>query len=364
MVYTKTIRLQCIFPFDISRIIRRSYNFLCVDDFSPFVDNLIFKVNIPADDRMAQNNAVLYNCALADLYIPADDGILNRTLDITAVGHHGTPDGRAGKVVRRAGIGCNRIERPFGNEQILHIIVIEQGEIRVHIALEVIDRRKIASVLYRTYIQIIDSVVDNIHESVDGRSFSRLLDQFYQKIPLHDTGSHGQVRTVGLAQICEEIRNTLLAVNAHQSHVPVLLLRVVYLVIKNGDVSAAVYMFVQQILKILAENHITWCDDDIFLRHTLNNAQVRGKCRDIGIVDVVQFAVLIEQKPQLAVLKVDIEVCAVAQMLGKRAGILSYINLNTVDFTVCEIGECEIDQPVSSKEGESAQRAVVLRPLT
>ncbi len=133
--------------------------------------------------------------------------------------------------------------------------------------------------------------------------------------------------------------------------------------IKNGDVSAAVYMFVQQILKILAENHITWCDDDIFLQHTLNNAQVRGKCRDIGIVDVVQFAVLIEQKLQLAVLKVDIEVCAVAQMLGKRAGILSYINLNTVDFTVCEIGECEIDQPVSSKEGESAQRAVVLQPL-
>ena len=79
------IALQCIFPPDVSGILRIGDNFFCVNDLGVLIDNLTVDRRIFADECAGKNNTVADHSAFLDHASTSNDRILDGSLDQTSV---------------------------------------------------------------------------------------------------------------------------------------------------------------------------------------------------------------------------------------------------------------------------------------
>ena len=98
--------LQDIVSSDISRMPGFCHDFSFTGNLSPFVNYLIFHMDIFTDNTVCQDHTVFDNCALFDLTSTADNGIFYSSLNQTAIGYNGIFHVSIVKILCGAGIVC------------------------------------------------------------------------------------------------------------------------------------------------------------------------------------------------------------------------------------------------------------------
>ena len=106
-------------------------------DLDIFVNDLILEVYILADGRVSADVAALDHGALADDYAACDDGILNSSADLAAVGDERVLDFCFIIVLAGGGIIGSGVDRPVGCEELSCLCRIEKLLVGVIVALSI-----------------------------------------------------------------------------------------------------------------------------------------------------------------------------------------------------------------------------------
>ncbi len=102
------------------------YHFFYVKDLSHFVHYLIFHMDIRSDFSTCKNDTVLDHSTFVDYAATPDDGILNGSLYLTAIGNNRVADSRLSLIMSRTGVIGTGIDRPFRIKQCLCSFDIDQ----------------------------------------------------------------------------------------------------------------------------------------------------------------------------------------------------------------------------------------------
>ena len=97
--------------------------------------------------------------------------------------------------------------------------------------------------------------------------------------------------------------------------------------------------------------------------HFFDAFQVLIVSSDVCVVDVVSLTCVGEKDLQFTALGVDVVMTTGTDMGNQCTRFLLYINLDTVDITVAQIGDREVDNTVSAQERESSDRTIILESL-
>ena len=97
-----------------------------MDDVGVFIHHVIFDMYILADHCGGQDNTVFHHSALFDGASPADDRVLNGSLNQAAVGYDGVFHIRIVKILCRAGVVGSGINGPFVIKEILRGFEIDK----------------------------------------------------------------------------------------------------------------------------------------------------------------------------------------------------------------------------------------------
>ena len=149
-------------------MLRISDNFSSAGDFRPFVNYLVFQMNVLADRGVGQNHAVFHNGALLDLAASADYTVFYGALNETAVGYNRILDLRSVKILSRAGVVGSGVNRPVRIEKALSRLKIDQRDISVIIALEIGNACEIASVGNAADVELSSGGFNDLRKSDHG----------------------------------------------------------------------------------------------------------------------------------------------------------------------------------------------------
>jgi hypothetical protein len=112
--------------------------------------------------------------------------------------------------------------------------------------------------------------------------------QINEKVLLHDITVHEDIVFLGIASVLGQGGDVFVLVETDHAAAEEMILRIVHLVVKHGDVCAGFNMSFQQFVIILGVDHIARFNDHIIRAHALDIVHVVQKTRDIGIVQFVR----------------------------------------------------------------------------
>ena len=184
-------------------------------------------MDIFTDHTAAQHDTVADHSALFDDAAAANDGILDRTLNHTAVGNDGVADLSRVIIMRRAGIIRTGVDRPVLMEEVLRGLVIDQGHIRIIIALEVGDRSKESAMSHTAHIQLAADLIDHIRQCEHGRKLTGLVNEIDEEFRLHHICIHENIAVLRITMVRLQREHTLLLVEIEHLAVQVGFLRIV-----------------------------------------------------------------------------------------------------------------------------------------
>ena len=117
-----------------------------MDHFGVFVHHMVFDMYIFTDGGSRKDDAVFDHGTLFDHTATSDNGILNGSLDETAVRHNRIFHICGIKILCRTGIVGPGINGPFIIKKILSGLKVDQRDICVIVTLEISNGSKISSV--------------------------------------------------------------------------------------------------------------------------------------------------------------------------------------------------------------------------
>lgn len=116
-----------------------------MDDAGVFVHDLIFQIYIFPNFGFGKKHTVFDDSAFFDDTSAADHGILNSTLNETAVADDRTFHIGSVEILGWAGVVRFCVDRPVLIEEALYIFEIHQSEVGIEITLQISDGRKISA---------------------------------------------------------------------------------------------------------------------------------------------------------------------------------------------------------------------------
>ena len=180
------------------------------------------------------------------------------------------------------------------------------------------------------------------------------MDQIQKQLLLHDIGIHENIAAFCIAVVRLNGENTLLLVQSQDIAVQVSFLCIIYRMIKQGDVCTGINMLLDQFGEISRINHIIWCDYHIWMMHFFDVLQIFIIGSNIGIIDCISLICIREKNLQLTALGVDIIMTSGTDMGNQCTGFFLYIDLDTVNAAVAQIGNREVDNTISAQEREGS----------
>ena len=134
-------------------------------DFDHLVYYLVLYMYALTNFSTGKNHTVFDHGILVNDAATAENGILNGSLHLTAVGNDRVADLGGLIIVSWTGIIGTGINWPFRIEKCLRSLDIDQIHIGVVIALEICDGSEEAAVGNSSYIQLIMQLIDNVCKS-------------------------------------------------------------------------------------------------------------------------------------------------------------------------------------------------------
>ena len=305
-------------------------------DLDIFVNDLVLDMYILTDGCVSADVAALDHGTLADDYAAGDDGILNSSSDLAAVGDERVLDFCFIIVLAGAGIVGSGIDRPVGCEELSCLCRIEKLLVGIIVALEAGDRSEVSEVLNCADFEIADLGVDNVGEIVHGGDLSRLADQLDQQGFLHNEGLHGDSAYILVAEIAAD-RVDLVVSDIEDVAGLIAALSMVNGVIQSCDVSAGCGVALKEGVIILLEDHAAGSDHNVFLRLSLDVLKVLIHSTDVGVVDVVYLLLCRRKDLQSAALGVDVVVTACSDMSDKGTCLAGNVNLLVNNAAVAQV---------------------------
>jgi len=341
--------LQDIAAFDVSGLVGLSKDLVFMDDLCVFVDDLVLQDDIFTDLGMCIDNTAFDDGTLADGNAAADDGILNGSADLAAVGNKGVLDYGFIIELGRAGIGSPGIDRPVRSEEGSGFIKIDEVHICLVIGLEAGDGSKEAVVLDPAHIELAAFCVDDVGECVDRGGLACRIHQVEEEILLHDEGFHEHVLVVLITEVGGDTLY-LIAVQLEGIAGGIALLRVKYLVVEEGNVRAGFGVLLEQLVIVLCEDHAAGRDHDILLRLFADVFNVREERIDIGVVDRIDQFLVGDDDLDLTALGVDVVMTAGTDVCDQGPGLFGDINLNIINTAVAQVGNRKVDHTEPAEE--------------
>ena len=123
---------------------------------------------------------------LLDANAAEQHAVLHGALDDTAIGQQGIADGRAVDVAHGVVITDLGVDRALLGEQSVQVLLIDELEVLIKVALHVADMGHIAGVLQSTDVQDVDVVGQDVTLKVDQTAGGRILDQLDQGLALQN----------------------------------------------------------------------------------------------------------------------------------------------------------------------------------
>ena len=211
-VYRLESFLQSIASADIAWMLRIRRQFLGVDDLGMLVDYVVFDMDTLADGCGREDDAVFDDAALFDDASSSDDRVLDGPLNETSIGDHRILHICIIEILGRAGVISPGVDGPFIVEQISCGLKVDQRNICVIVTLEICNGCKVTSVGYTADIQLLAGSIDNICQSIHGRSLLCLVYQVDEQLLLHDKCVHEDVAVLGISMILVNGKDSFLAV--------------------------------------------------------------------------------------------------------------------------------------------------------
>ena len=134
-------------------------------DFDHLVYYLILYMYALTDFSTGKNHTVFDHGILVNNAATTENGILNGSLHLTAVGNDRVANLGGFIIVSRTGIIGTGINWPLRIEKCLCSLDIDQIHIGIVIALEICDGSEEAAVGNSSYIQLIMQLIDNVCKS-------------------------------------------------------------------------------------------------------------------------------------------------------------------------------------------------------
>jgi hypothetical protein len=140
-------------------------------------------------------------------------------------------------------------------------------------------------------------------------------------------------------------------------------LRMMNGVIQCCDVSAGSSVALKKSIIILLEYHAAGSDHNVFLRLSLDILKVLVHSLDVGVVDRVYFLLRGKKKLDSSALGIDVVVTACSDVSDQGTSLAGNINLLVDNAAVAQVGNREVNNTISSQEGEAADRTVILKTV-
>ena len=188
-----------------------------------------------------------------------------------------------------------------------------------------------------TDIKLSCKTVDNLWQSVHGRDLSGFFDKLNEKLFFHNVSIHEDVAFLSASTVLFDGFNTFLFIQVQNITVDKFFSCVIYRLIQKSDICFRINVCLKELGVILRIYHVRWCDDHIWLMHTLDEFDVFVESSDICVVYVVFSTVLCEHKLKFAAFGVDVVMTAGSEVSSQRTRFVSYIYLNVVNSTIAHI---------------------------
>ena len=191
-----------------------------------FVHDLIFQIYIFPNFGFGKKHTVFDDSAFFDDTSRRNHGILNSTLNETAVADDRTFHIGSVEILGWAGVVRFCVDlRRSSFEEALYIFEIHQSEVGIEITLQISDGRKISAMWNSPYIQLIAFYVDDLRKCVHGGKFLCFIYKFDEQFTFHHISIHENRAVFGSSAVLLDGKDSFLLVqvqNTHSSKMPLL----------------------------------------------------------------------------------------------------------------------------------------------